>query len=251
MKVIGVIPARYSSTRFEGKLLVDICGKPVIQHTFERAKKSKKIQRLIIATDDIRIKNACLKFTNDVVMTSQNFASGTDRVAEVVKKLRCNVIINIQGDEPLIDYKIIDDLVDIFLEDRKVVMATAICKMKEKDDFFSPDVVKVVIDKFDNAIYFSRSPIPYHRNKGKLSPYKHIGIYGYRKNFLINFCKLPPSPLETIEGLEQLRAIENGYKIKVIKCNYEGIGVDIPEDIKKVEKLLLQNKTYMLTKSAH
>lgn len=252
MKAIAIIPARYKATRFEGKILVNICGKPMIRWVYERTKKAKKLQEVVIATDDERIKNACLKFTDKVVMTSSSCLSGTQRVCEVAKKLSYSVIINVQGDEPLISPHIIDRLVEVFEKDKEIVMATAISKIKKRDDFFSPSVVKVVIDKYSNAIYFSRAGIPYLRNKspdpsfgwvpilrmGTPPLYQHIGIYGYRKDFLIKFCQLPPSSLEQIEGLEQLRVLENGYKIKVIKCNYQGRGVDVPEDVKKIETYL-------------
>ncbi len=238
--IIGVIPARYGSTRLKGKPLIDIKGKTLIQRVYERVKKCKHLDELIVATDDDRIYNTTKGFGANVVMTSKECKSGTDRVAEVAIKIGRNsdIFINIQGDEPLISPSVIDKLAYSLKEDKKLNMATAACPLVNDSDFNDPNIVKVVLNTKGYALYFSRSPIPFYRAEGFVKPLKHMGIYAYRKSFLLKFLKLKQSPLEKTESLEQLRVIENGYSIKVIISNEDSLGVDTPEDIERVKGLL-------------
>lgn len=240
MQAIGVIPARYGATRFEGKLLKDLCGKPVIQHVYERAKKAKLLDDLIIAADDDRIVKTVESFGGKVVFTSKSHSTGTDRLTEVVNQIDVKIIVNIQGDEPLIQPLLIDDLVRTMQDDPTVMMATVVKKSQSLEEFKSPDVVKAVIDQNRNALYFSRQPIPtfLKLDAEKAYFYKHIGIYAYNKDFLFTFKKLPKSYLEKNEKLEQLRALECGYKIKVIETKFETVGVDTPEDLKLATTLM-------------
>ena len=247
MDAIGIIPARYASTRFEGKLLVDLCGKPVIQHTWENAKKSKSIEDLIIATDDKRIYNSAKGFGAKVVYTSKGHKSGSDRLTEVVSSVDTKVVVNIQADEPFIYPAMIDDVVSSILKDKDVHMATLCYKLKDLHALLDPNVVKVVRDREGFALYFSRAPMPYNLDQplyltshsSRLSAhYKHIGLYAYTKDFLFTFKSLPESELEKIERLEQLRVIENGYKIKVIETRFDTVGIDTPEDLQKATEII-------------
>lgn len=237
MKAICIIPARFSSTRLPGKPLKDICGKPMICRVYERAKLAKSVDEVIVATDDKRILNAVEKNFGRAMMTRADHKTGTDRLAEVAEKFPdAEVIVNVQGDEPLIEGSLIDELIAQF-DDTDLQMATVAVELTEDAEIKNPNNVKVVIDKNNNALYFSRSPIPYPRNFGKSKVYKHIGIYAYRRNFLLNFAQMTPTPLEETESLEQLRALENGYKIRVIKSNCKFIGVDTEEDLKLVNEI--------------
>ncbi len=240
IQAIGIIPARYGATRFEGKLLKDLCGKPVIQHVYERAKKAKLLDDLIIAADDDRIVKAVEGFGGKVVFTSNLHSTGTDRLTEVVNEIDVKIVVNIQGDEPLIHPLLIDDLVRAMQDDPEAVMATVVKKSQSLEEFRSPDVVKAVIDQNHHALYFSRQPIPalLKLDAEKAFFYKHIGIYAYNKDFLFTFKKLPKSYLEKNERLEQLRALESGYKIKVIETKFETIGVDTPEDLELAKRAL-------------
>ncbi len=235
---VVVIPARYGSTRFEGKALAKIFGKPLIQWVYEGVKGSKKADKIIIATDDERIARCAEGFGAEVVMTPVECPSGTDRVAQAVKALevKAELIVNVQGDEPLIRGEHVD-LVFSFLREEPECIISLKKEISTGEEYTNPNVVKVVCDKKGYALYFSRAPIPYFRTK-KARAFKHIGIYGYHRNTLFRFVNLAPTQLELTEGLEQLRAMENGIKIKLIETEYEGIGVDTPEDIAKVEKLL-------------
>mgnify|MGYP001578221816 CR=1 FL=1 len=238
MEAVGIIPARYGSTRFEGKLLADFCGKPVIQHTWENAKKSKSIDDLIVATDDKRIYNVAKGFGANVVYTSIAHKSGSDRLTEVAASIDAKIIVNIQADEPLLHPSMIDDVAGAILKDKTLVMATLCHKISNAAHIQDPNVVKVVFDRNGLALYFSRSPIPYERmgSDDKLQVidyYKHIGIYAYAKDFLFTFKSLPQSHLEKTEKLEQLRVLENGYRIKVIETKFDTIGIDTPEDLEK------------------
>ena len=238
MEAVGIIPARYGSTRFEGKLLADFCGKPVIQHTWENAKKSKSIDDLIVATDDKRIYNVAKGFGANVVYTSVAHKSGSDRLTEVAASIDAKIIVNIQADEPLLHPSMIDDVTGAILKDKTLVMATLCHKINNAAQIQDPNVVKVVFDRNGLALYFSRSPIPYERmgSDDKLQVidyYKHIGIYAYAKDFLFTFKSLPQSRLEKTEKLEQLRVLENGYRIKVIETKFDTIGIDTPEDLEK------------------
>lgn len=237
IKVIGVIPARWGSTRFEGKVLAQIHGKPMLQHVFERAKKSRSLDDVIVACDDERVLKAANVFGAKAVMTSPKHPSGTDRIAEAVRSLKVDIVVNIQGDEPLIQPKVIDDLVKALQKDKACVIATTIKKLTDEADLNNPNVVKVVIDNKNVALYFSRSCIPFNRDGQPLENvqyYKHLGLYAYRKSFLMKFNDLPKSSLETAEKLEQLRVLEAGYKIKTVQTTADTIGVDTPEDLARV-----------------
>lgn len=241
MKTIGVIPARYASTRLKGKVLADINGKPMIQHVWERAKKSRELQDVIIAVDDERILQKAKEFGAKAVLTAKEHASGSDRVAEAVKSLEVDVIINIQGDEPLIDPRAIDALAKAMKDDSACSMATLIKTIDDEKEINDPNVVKVVIDHQKNALYFSRAPIPYPRDQkasGSNRCYKHLGIYAYQKEFLLKFINLPKSFLEKTEQLEQLRVLEAGYKIKTVLTDMETISVDTEADLVRVREFL-------------
>ncbi len=253
MNIIGIIPAHYGSTRLEGKVLADIAGKPMIQHVYERACQAETLQDLIVATDDQRIMAAVAGFGGQVVMTSAEHKSGTDRVAEVAQDLACDVVINIQGDEPLIEPAAIDAAVQPFIADSSLAMSTLSTPIRSLREHLDPSVVKVVVDADGFALYFSRAPLPFFRldtdapwpdNKPRqhpesgLWPLKHIGLYGYRRQTLLWLASLPQTPLEKTERLEQLRALENGCRIKVIQVDYSPIGVDTPEDLQRVRALL-------------
>jgi 3-deoxy-manno-octulosonate cytidylyltransferase (CMP-KDO synthetase) len=238
IKAIGVIPARFSSTRFPGKPLAELCGKPMIQWVYEKALQSELLTDVIIATDDKRIYQAVKEFNGKVYMTSPNHRSGMSRVTEVVKKLSVDVIVNIQGDEPLIRPKMIDQVVYEFYINTNVDIVTLKKRITNIDELDNPNVVKVVTDKYGFALYFSRAKIPYPRDTCISQWYKHIGLYGYRSKFLITIDKLPDSQLEITEGLEQLKILEYGYKIKVIETEYDTIGVDTPEDLNRVASII-------------
>jgi 3-deoxy-manno-octulosonate cytidylyltransferase (CMP-KDO synthetase) len=239
MKVLGVIPARYGSTRFPGKALADINGKPMIQWCYESSLKSKLIDKLIVATDDKRIFDAVKKFGGEVVMTSKKHKSGTDRIAEAVKKYKCDIVANIQGDEPFIDFRTIDKAIEALKKDKDAQVSTVAKKITDKKEINNPNTVKVVFDENFNALYFSRSVIPYDRDgNGKASYYRHYGLYVYRKDYLMKITKLPESRLEKIEKLEQLRVLENGGKIKIVLTNKDSISIDTRKDLKGVKKWL-------------
>ncbi len=247
MDAIGIIPARYGATRFEGKLLAGLCGKPVIQHTWENAKKSKSIEELIIATDDKRIYNVAKGFGAKVIYTSKAHRSGSDRLTEVVSSIDTKVIINIQADEPLLHPSMIDDVANPLLKGKDIQMTTLCHKIKKEHELFDRNIVKVVMDRRGFALYFSRAPIPYKprstENGHRLSNhYKHIGLYAYTKDFLFTFKSLPQSSLEKIEKLEQLRVIENGYRIKVVETKFDTVGIDTPEDLLKATELIKGSK---------
>ena len=239
MKIIGVIPARYGSKRLPGKPLAMIKGLPMIQWVYERAARSKALDRVIVATDDVRIMRTVWKFGGQAMLTPKSLRSGTDRVAEVSKKMGADIIINIQGDEPLIRADTIDKLVAAMRKDSRLLMATAAIPMRGEDAAASPGAVKVVLDRQGNALYFSRAPIPFYRNgKATKKFHLHMGIYAYRKAFLLKFAKWKSTALETAESLEQLRALERGIRIKVVEVRGRSIGVDTKEDLERVKKLL-------------
>lgn len=238
MNSLCVIPARYESTRLPGKPLREIAGKPMIVRVYERAKLAKYMTDVIVATDDERIKNAVENAGGVAVLTRKDHKTGTDRLAEVANKYNnIDIIINVQGDEPLIDPKIIDNLAKLFEEDENLQMATVKTEIKNEEDMKNPNNVKVVTDKNGYALYFSRSLLPYPRKEGISKVYKHIGIYAYRRDFLLKYAKMPSAPLEETESLEQLRVLENGHKIKVIETDKEFVGVDTEEDLKKVNEI--------------
>lgn len=233
-KATGIIPARYHSARFPGKPLALIKGKPMIQRVYERAKTAECLTRLIIATDDERIFKTCKAFGAEVQMTSPQHNSGTERAAEIAEKLNTPIVINIQADEPLIRGKMIDELVSA-LQDESIPMATLAAKVKDIRLLYEKNTVKLVVDKQGFALYFSRSPLPFNPTDHFL---QHIGIYGYQKDFLLEFCSMQPSRLEKTEKLEQLRVLENGYKIKIIESPFQTLSVDSPQDIINVENYL-------------
>lgn len=237
MKVIGVIPARFGSSRFPGKPLALIQNKPMIQHVFERASQSKCLDMVVVATDHEDIKEAVEGFGGNVVLTRKDHETGSDRMAEVTSKIEGDIFVNIQGDEPLISPELIDSIVETAKSTPDAVV-TAKTKIKDQEDVPNPNVVKVVTDLKQNALYFSRSHIPYNRANKDVTYYKHLGIYSYPKAIINEFVKLPQSTLEELEMLEQLRLLENGYTIKVVETEYDAIGVDTPEDIEKVEAIL-------------
>lgn len=244
---MGVIPARYGSSRLPGKALVDLQGKPLLYHVYKRSCRANKINRLMIATDDERIYAAANAFGAEVVMTAKDHMSGTDRVWEAVKDKPADIIVNIQGDEPLIDAAAIDRTVDLLLEDPDADMATLKAPIRQGSDFSNPNVVKVVTEENGYALYFSRAPIPYSRQAKRNPPeglehaFVHIGIYAFRRNFLKKFVAWPPSELEKVEQLEQLRALEHGAKIKVGLARDHVFGVDTPEDLERIRKLVAGN----------
>ncbi len=230
----GVIPARYQSQRFPGKPLALIQGKPMIERVYERAREAKFLDRLIIATDDEKIFKAAEDFGAEVQMTSRLHNSGTERVAEVAQDIKTSIVINIQGDEPLLRREMIDDLVEA-LQDETIPMATLAAREKDMNLLYDNNVIKVVTDREGFALNFSRSPLPLQAPDYFL---QHIGIYGFQKESLLALCQIPPSKSERAENLEQLRAVENGYKIKVIETPFSTLSVDSPQDIIRVEKLL-------------
>jgi len=242
MKAIGIIPARYSSTRFIGKPLADICGKPMIQHVYERASKSDSLSYVVVATDDERIFKGVEEFGGKAILTSSQHKSGTDRIAEALSGLDVkdiDLIVNIQGDQPLVDPTAVDEVIRPFIDDPSLVMGTLRCRINNEADIRDPNVVKVVVDRDDFALYFSRFPIPYVRGEDtNICCYRHIGVYVYRKKFLLEFTRLPASYLENTEMLEQLRALENGYRIKVVETNIDSIEVDTPEDLERVKRVI-------------
>ena len=241
MQAVGVIPARWGSTRFAGKVLAPINGKPMIEHVWQRARQSRLLKEVIIACDDQRVVKAAEKFGAKAILTAKDHACGTDRTAEAAANVTAEIIVNIQGDEPLIHHSVIDSLVTALSKDPDCLMATAIKLIRAKDELENPNVVKVVVDAQGNALYFSRSVIPYDRDKAgiqKIKYYKHLGIYAYRRNFLLKFKDMPKSRLEQAEQLEQLRALEAGVKIKTVLTDIETIGVDTPEDLARVEQIL-------------
>jgi 3-deoxy-manno-octulosonate cytidylyltransferase (CMP-KDO synthetase) len=242
-RVLGIIPARHASTRFPGKPLVLIAGKPLIQHVIERCQMAKSLAEVIVATDDARIREVAQQFCR-VEMTAAEHPSGKDRIAEVAARCACDALVNIQGDEPLIDPKVIDAVAQALAQEEMSTAATAI---KGSEDYDNPNVVKVVVNGAGQALYFSRRTIPYLREAASRSvteqlaafPFlKHLGIYGYRRETLLRLVKFPISPLEAAEKLEQLRALENGVPIAVVKVDYESVGVDVPSDVARVEQLL-------------
>ncbi len=252
MAVVAIIPARYSSTRFPGKPLARIGGKPMVQHVYENASKASGLDRVVVATDDQRILETVKDFGGEAVLTSKNHASGTDRLAEVVKHLKAEWVINVQGDLPFVRPQTISRTLRPLRRDRSIFMGTARTPIYQKEEWFNPNVVKVVTDTQGFALYFSRSPIPYLREQAGItdsSPaadcheariwgYRHIGIYAYRRDFLLKFSRLRPTLLERIEGLEQLRALSHGYRIRVADVEEPSVEVNTPEDLKKAEEYL-------------
>jgi len=243
MKIVGIIPARYASTRFPGKPLALIAGKPLLQHVIAQCQKAKSLSEIIVATDDSRIAEVAQKFCR-VEMTSPAHPSGTDRIAEVAGKIPCDAVVNIQGDEPMIEPAVIDSVAGALAD---CEMSTAATRIKNPAELDNPNVVKVVVNAAGRALYFSRRTVPYLREAAsrpvseQLAAFpflKHLGIYGYRRETLLRLVKFPVSPLESAEKLEQLRALENGIPIAVVQVTYDSVGVDTPEDVEWVERYL-------------
>lgn len=247
--IVGIIPARYASTRLPGKPLSEIGGKPMIQHTYESVLQSTRLDKVIIATDDVRIEKAAFQFEAPVLLTPQSIKTGSDRIAyAALKEPRAEIIVNIQGDEPFLSAEMIDKAIEPLLFDREVEVATLMKKISSEAELLNPSVVKVVYDYNNNALYFSRSPIPYLREQESLGEaisegvfFKHLGLYVYRREALFKFYKLLPTDLEQIEKLEQLRMLENGMKIKVVETDIESITVDTPEDLEMAREFYEKN----------
>ncbi len=244
---VGIIPARYRSVRFEGKVIAPLWGKPLVQHVYERAKKTRRLSDVMVATDDRRVKRVVETFGGKVVMTSPEHPSGTDRIAEVAPHLDADIIVNIQGDEPLISPQAIDSAVEPLLADPTLLMSTLATPITDDEEYTNPNVVKVVVNEKGEALYFSRSPIPYYRADGgrsvttvplppPVTPLRHIGLYAYSRDFLLRFHSWPPTPLERAENLEQMRALEKGVAIKVVITPFRSVGVDTPEDLERLER---------------
>lgn len=240
MNVIGVIPARFHSSRFEGKVLANIGGKPMIQQVWEKAKQAKLLDDLIVACDDERVMKVVKDFGGNAVFTSREHPSGTDRLTETVNPLDVKIVVNIQADEPMVHPSMIDGVVEELSNDESLVVATIIRKIERAEEISNHNVVKVVIDKNNFALYFSRSIIPHVRDEQPegASYYKHIGLYAYTKDFLFTYKNLPQSPLEKLEKLEQLRILENGYRIKVVETKFDTFGVDTPDDLERVRQYI-------------
>lgn len=237
IQALGVIPARLGSTRLKEKVLKSIQGRPMIQHVWERASRARKLKKVVVACDDARIERCVKAFGGEAVLTSPDHPNGTSRVAEAAQKYSVDVVINIQGDEPLIHPQAIDELVSAFENDEKVDVATLAVKRTEEPEYLNPNVVKVICDQRGDALYFSRAPIPHFRT-GTEQPFsflKHLGIYGYRRSFLLEFVRWNPSRLEDTEKLEQLRILEKGFKIRVIETPYNSLSVDTQDDLELVE----------------
>lgn len=243
VNVVGIIPSRYGSTRLPGKALKSILGKPMIQRVYEQSVKAPALSSVYVATDDERIKDVVEAFGGKAVMTSPNHPNGTDRLAEAVKSVETDIVVNIQGDQPFLDPVMIEEVVRPFYDDASLPMATLMHPVTRQEDIDDPSVVKVVVDLTGNALYFSRSLIPYPREKTPHSVFEHVGLYAYRKDFLLKLAGLAPTVLEQVESLEQLRVIEHGYRIRVIetKCAdnmFSGFSVDTSQDLDRAEVML-------------
>ncbi|MFW6286775.1 MAG: 3-deoxy-manno-octulosonate cytidylyltransferase [Candidatus Sumerlaeota bacterium] len=254
MPTLAVIPARYGSTRFPGKPLADLCGKPLVVHVAERASEAGMVDDVVVATDDERIATAAETHGFKAVMTPSDCPSGSDRIAEVANgRPDCDIIVNVQGDEPLMPPSVIDNAVAVLKADGDVSVATAMIRLREERDFLDSNVVKVVTDKRGRALYFSRSPVPAlvrasAEDLAMLAPgeapfrgFKHFGLYAYRREALLEFVKLAPTPLESIEKLEQLRFLENGHAIAVVETTLDSIGVDTPEDLEAARRIMAES----------
>jgi len=234
-RAIGIIPARYGATRFPGKLLASLGGRTVIEHVYRRSQQARELDEIFVATDDDRIALAVKSFGGNVIRTSSDPTTGTERIAEACRELPAEVVVNIQGDEPFLDGEMIDLVVKELRENPELVVVTLMKKIASDAELLDPNLVKVVVDRDGFALYFSRSPIP-HGETARRVAYKHIGLYGYRRDFLSRFTSLPVGPLEIEEHLEQLRVLENGYRIKVLETDRDTIGIDTPEDLERARK---------------
>jgi 3-deoxy-manno-octulosonate cytidylyltransferase (CMP-KDO synthetase) len=244
-KVLAVIPARYASQRFPGKPLAPIAGKPMIQYVVERVRRAGQVSQVVVATEDVRIKTAVEAFGGEAVMTRADHHTGTDRVAEVATHVKAEIYVNVQGDEPLIDPGTVDALIEAMLEEDSIQLATPCTAIAHPNDIMDPNIVKVVRDFESNALYFSRAPVPWVRDSAQTVTarhWKHLGLYGFRRDALLEFPTLPPGELEHLEQLEQLRWLENGFRIRVVETDYDAISVDVPSDVPRVEKLLSERE---------
>lgn len=242
-KIIGIIPARYASTRLPGKALAPILGKPMVLHVLERGRGASVLDEVWVATDDQRIRAAVEEGGGRAIMTSAQHPSGTDRLAEAAHTLSADIIVNIQGDQPFLDPQMIDEAVRPLLDEPALPMATLMHPLSRDEDLANPNVVKVVVDRQGNALYFSRSLIPYPRQQVAHVVYEHVGLYVYRRDFLLTLAKLPPTTLEQVESLEQLRVLEHGYRLRVVETKtadhaFSGFSVDTPEDLQRAEQML-------------
>ncbi|MCX5772842.1 MAG: 3-deoxy-manno-octulosonate cytidylyltransferase [Candidatus Hydrogenedentes bacterium] len=245
LQVVGLIPARYGSTRLPGKPLKPICGKPMIQRVYERCAGCSMLDSVRVVTDDVRIVEAVEAFGGKAVMTRPDHPSGTDRLAEAVKSMPADIVVNIQGDQPFIDPAMIEEAVRPLLEDETVELCTLMYPITRERDLSDPGVVKVVVDLKGNALYFSRSLIPYARNKTGQRVFEHVGTYVYRRDTLLRIAQLPPAPLEQTESLEQLRWLEHAYRIRVVESqcpdrDFAGFSVDTEQDLERAEQMLLE-----------
>jgi 3-deoxy-manno-octulosonate cytidylyltransferase (CMP-KDO synthetase) len=238
LKALAVIPARYASTRLPGKPLVEIAGKTMTEHVYRRAQQSASLDGVLVATDHEEIFRAVQAFGGDVVMTSPNHPSGTDRIAEAIRERGVDIVVNVQGDEPLLDPREIDLVVEPLRADSSLRMSTLATPIQDPRDVQDPGVVKVVVDRRSRALYFSRLPIPFYRSGSDGPHFKHVGLYAYRKSFLLEYAKLEPTPLERAEALEQMRVLENGHDIYVAFSEHDAVSVDTPEDLERVRALM-------------
>jgi 3-deoxy-manno-octulosonate cytidylyltransferase (CMP-KDO synthetase) len=246
-KIIAVIPARYASTRLPGKPLIPLCGKPMVQHVYERAKRAQTVHEVLVATDDQRIMDAVQSFGGVARMTRVDHRTGTERIAEVAIHEPGDIFVNVQGDEPLIDPLCIDTAIAALLEDPPAQMATVATAIRHANDVMDPNVVKTVLDFDDFALYFSRAPIPWIRDtqqKLHVKYWKHLGLYVFQRDALLEYPTLPQGELEKIEQLEQLRWLENGYRIRVAEVPHDAVSVDVLDDVARVEKLLKEQKPH-------
>lgn len=241
MKIIAVIPARYQSSRFPGKPLALLQGKPMIQHVYERVSRVPSLSEVLVATDDERIQQVVIAFGGKVYLTSATHPTGTDRIVEVIRQQTCDWVLNVQGDEPTINASILEKLIQQTLASNDCPMATLVYRTQDPNVWRDPNVVKAVLDRNHRALYFSRSPLPYVRDHVFRECWKHFGVYLYRRDFLLEFATWPPTPLEQTEQLEQLRALENGYSLLCVESTCDSIGVDIPADLEHVAQLLVTN----------
>ncbi|MGH9330331.1 MAG: 3-deoxy-manno-octulosonate cytidylyltransferase [Vicinamibacterales bacterium] len=237
-RVAVVIPVRFGSTRFPGKPLAALNGRPMVEHVYRRASAARSAAAVIVATDDERIRAAVAAFGGDARMTSASHASGTDRVAEVAASLDCDIVVNVQGDLPLIEPGTIDDVVGALADDPSLPMSTIRRRLDDPDAITDPNIVKVVVAPDGDALYFSRAPIPFNRDGRAAAVWKHIGLYAYRRTFLLELTRLTPTPLERTEALEQLRVLEHGYRIRAVETAEDSIEVDTPQDLERVRQRL-------------
>lgn len=250
MKTVVVIPARLNSSRLPNKVLLDLKGKTVVQRVYEQCLKAQNIDEVYITTDSPEVVSSCQAYTQNIILTDTKHESGTDRIAEAVKQIDCDLVVNVQGDEPFIEPKLIEQLAQVLKKDSSLKMSSAMHRIEQVSDLKNPNVVKVTVTKNKAALYFSRSIIPHHRDEWEsllnhhinipesLNFYRHLGIYAYSKDFLIEFSKMQPSYLERLEKLEQLRALENGFAIQMIETSYNSIGIDTRDDYEKALRLL-------------